>query len=269
MRKQWDADEPRVRRGAVARVREGETMVAETVIRMIQLDDKNFSTDLDRAGYRKMGMAFKVVQTYDELLKALDAGAADVVVLNLDYQKTDGYQVCRHLKSQEKYKAVPLVLISVQTQTRTRDLALEAGADLFIVQPLPREIFVERVKGLLDQRTRAEKRQRFSGTVEVRVDDKVMEFQIGDLSSTGVLLVTDKKLKDGLAVELRFEIPGNKKPVVAKGEVVRTVSASVAHPERLGGVGVRFVELMGDSGERLEKFLQETHMQDSRMQYYL
>lgn len=76
-------------------------------------------------------------------------------------------------------------------------------------------------------------------------------------------------MADGTPVEVSFEIPETKKPISAKGEVVRTIKFSEKHPERKVGIGIRFVEFHGDSEKRLEKCLEKTSNKDSRMIYYL
>jgi len=167
------------------------------IIRMLQIDDKTVTTDLDSAGYRKMGVIVKPATNYEEARRLLQAGGIDLVVINLDFAGVDGTQITRHLKSQPESQEVPIVLTSVRTSARVRSAALDAGADLFVEQPLPRQYFIEKLKQLLEQRTRTTERVEGPGAARVSTDENEFSCAIGDLSQTGMLVHTDVPLSDG------------------------------------------------------------------------
>lgn len=234
-------------------------------IKMLSIDDKTVTTDLDRAGYRKMGVLVRAAANYDEARKQLSADKIDLIVINMDYRPVDGCQICKHLKSQEETKDIPVVLTSVQTAARVRNSAMESGADLFVEQPLPRQYFIEKLKQLLEQKTRVTERITLHGTAELVIYGIASSCPIRDLSNSGILLGTDRDLADGTVVEVSFELPGHKKPVQAAGEVVRTIRFA----DNQTGVGIRFVKFRNDSQKRLEKYVEKFANGESQMQYYL
>jgi DNA-binding response OmpR family regulator len=244
-------------------------MSGQATIKMLSIDDKTMTTDLDRAGYRKMGVYVRAAMSYDEAVKLLKAEKIDLIVINMDYKPVDACQVTKHLKSQDEHKAIPIVITSVQTAAKVRNAALDAGADLFVEQPLPRTYFIEKLKQLLEHKTRTTERIDLQGEVTFSYDGKTDKCPIGDLSVTGILLATQLDLANGLAVELEFEIPGNKKAIKATGEVVRTIRYSANHPDRVTGIGIRFVDFQGDSQKRLEKYVEKSSSDDERLLYYL
>lgn len=239
-------------------------MSAKTTIKMLSLDDKTVTTDLDRAGYRKMGVYVKAASSFDELSKALKSEKIDLIVINMDFKPIDAPNITKHLKAQEAYKEIPVVLTSVQTSAKVRNAALDAGADLFVEQPLPREYFIEKLKQLLEQKTRTTERVAVHGDVTYTYEGKTETCAIGDLSVSGILLATEASLKDGGAVELEFPLPGDNKPIHATGEVVRTVRQTSGT-----GVGIRFTAFNGDSKKRLDKYIERSQIDDSKMRYYL
>lgn len=238
-------------------------------IKMLSIDDKTLTTDLDRAGYRKMGVFVRPAANYDEARKLLAADKIDLIVINMDYTPVDGVQITKHLKSQAEYKDIPIVLTSVQTAARVRNSALEAGADLFVEQPLPRQYFIEKLKQLLEHKTRTTERVAIHGDVRFTIDGKTESCPIGDLSISGILLSTDMNFDGGTKITVEFDLPAYKKPIVVEGEVVRTIKYSSKHPDRQTGVGVRFDNFHGDSQKRLEKYIEKFAHADERMQYYL
>ncbi len=238
-------------------------------IKMLSIDDRTLTTDLDRHGYRKMGVIVKAASTYESALKILKSETIDLIVINMDYDKISANDICHHLKTQEAFKEIPAVLTSVQTSARIRKSAINAGADLFVEQPLPRQYFIEKLKQLLEQKTRMHNRLNIHGDVTYTIDGTTETCQIGDLSTSGILLSTEEIFKTGVQVTLNFSLPGYKKPIEVEGEVVRTLKYAPNHPDRQTGVGIRFIDFKGDSEKRLEKYITKSENRDSKMLYYL
>ncbi len=244
-------------------------MSAQTTIKLLSLDDKTLTTDLDRAGYRKMGVFVRAASTFADALKLLEADKIDLIVINMDHKLVNAAQVTKHLKSQEQWAGIPVVCTSVQTAAKIRNAALEAGADLFVEQPLPREYFIEKLKQLIEQKHRTTERVAIHGEVTVALEGRTFTCPIGDLSISGILVSTEEDLTDGLNVEVEFSLPGDRKPLQVSGEVVRTIKFAKQNPDRQTGVGIRFVAFGGDAKKRLEKYIEKSQLGGDRMRYYL
>ena len=80
---------------------------------------------------------------------------------------------------------------------------------------------------------------------------------------------TDEEIAAGTVVDLTFSLPGFKKPIACKGEVVRLIKATEESPDRRSGIGIRFTTFRGDSQKRLERYIAKTSDKDNRMIYYL
>ena len=234
-------------------------------IRMILIDDKAVTTDLDRAGYRKMGVFVRAAGNYDEACKTMAKEKIDLIVINLDYSAVDGTTLTRHFKAQENFAAVPIVLTSVRTSARVKAAALEAGADLFVEQPLPRQYFIEKLKQLLEQKTRTTERVEGAGDVRCAFNGTEMICPISDLSQSGMLVAATEKIPEGTDIVVEFDLPGGKKPVKIQGLVVRNLQ----NGNQIVGVGIRFVQFTGDAEKRLEKYIAKTSQGDTKLQYYL
>jgi DNA-binding response OmpR family regulator len=244
-------------------------MTGQNAIKMLSIDDKTLTTDLDRAGYRKMGVYVRCAANYEEAQKLLRAEKIDLVVINMDYRAVDAVQVVRHLKAQDEWKETPMVLTSVQTAARVRNSALEAGADLFVEQPLPRQYFIEKLKQLLEHKTRSSERVSVHGDARVTWEGQTAACPIGDLSVSGILLSTELEFKDGTKVVIEFDLPGQKKAITVEGEVARTIRYTAQHPDRKTGVGIRFAAFKSDSEHRLVTYIEKHASTDQRLKYYL
>lgn len=96
-------------------------------------------------------------ETYDFLL--LEKGAdllnytgeqmPDVILLDVMMPELDGFTICKRLKEDEKWRHIPIILV---TSLNTRDYlvrGLEAGAEDFLVKPVHRLELRARVRSML------------------------------------------------------------------------------------------------------------------------
>lgn len=61
----------------------------------------------------------------------------------------NGYEVCRTLKSEQRTRRIPIVLVTSQATTSDRVKGIEAGADDFLTKPFNRVELLARVRSLL------------------------------------------------------------------------------------------------------------------------
>jgi two-component system alkaline phosphatase synthesis response regulator PhoP len=75
----------------------------------------------------------------------------DLILLDLMLPKLDGYKVCRLLKFDEKYKHIPILMLTAKTQEKDKVLGLETGADEYITKPFEMDYLMEKVKEYLNK----------------------------------------------------------------------------------------------------------------------
>ena len=71
-----------------------------------------------------------------------------VVLLDLKLPKVDGMEVLRALKTNEKTRAVPVVVLTSSKEDRDLDRAYELGVNSYIVKPVEFDAFVRAVEQL-------------------------------------------------------------------------------------------------------------------------
>jgi CheY-like chemotaxis protein len=239
-------------------------------ITMLSLDEKTLTSDLDRAGYKKMGIVVKTATTYDDLVKAMKTETIDIVVINMDHVKVDALGTVKKVKSVDEWAEIPIVLTSVQSSSKVKQLAKQSGADLFVEQPLPRDYFIEKLKNLLSKQTRGQQRVSGSITVNFHWNDKAYSCGVGDLSLTGLLLTTDLDIPAGETIDMQISLGASNKPVKVKGEIVRQVAPDKRREgAEDGGIGIRFHHFSGDGQQRIESWVARTSDSSNKMAYYL
>jgi DNA-binding response OmpR family regulator len=75
--------------------------------------------------------------------------APDLIVLDVMMPIINGYNICRLLKSQEKHKHIPIVLLTSRSTEDDRKIGKEVGADAYMAKPLNTEEFLVKVRELL------------------------------------------------------------------------------------------------------------------------
>ncbi len=80
---------------------------------------------------------FDVITSLDgeDALKKARRENPDLLILDLMLPKIDGYKVCRLLKFDQKYKNVPIIMLTARVEERDRNLGMEMGADEYITKP--------------------------------------------------------------------------------------------------------------------------------------
>ena len=59
----------------------------------------------------------------------------DVIILDLMLPKLNGFKVARFLKFDDRYKNIPIIILTARTQEEDKKLAQEIGSDLYITKP--------------------------------------------------------------------------------------------------------------------------------------
>lgn len=93
---------------------------------------------LEDAGY-------EVTTTVDgEAVKNMREDLPDLLLLDIWMSGIDGTDICKHLKSQELTKHIPIIMCSANKDTQ--QLAKECGSDDFITKPFEMKDLLAKVK---------------------------------------------------------------------------------------------------------------------------
>ena len=117
--------------------------------RILVVDDEPDLIAVLRMGLQMEG--FEVLEAGDGAagLERAQTDKPDLIVLDLMLPKMDGYQVCRNLKFDSRYKSLPIFILSARPGEQDRRLALEMGADDFIRKPYDLKELVGKIRARL------------------------------------------------------------------------------------------------------------------------
>jgi CheY-like chemotaxis protein len=98
-----------------------------------------------RAGYAEYlevcGIQAWTAADAEGLRECLSSDLPDAIVLDLQLPRTDGWQLMRELKADDRTKSIPIIVVSACVMPAERAAAEEAGCDAFLMKPVdPAEI---------------------------------------------------------------------------------------------------------------------------------
>jgi two-component system alkaline phosphatase synthesis response regulator PhoP len=107
------------------------------------------STILESKGYA-VAAAYGGV----EGLKKARTENPDLIVLDVMMPDKDGYAVCKELKADEKYRSIPILLLTavvshIPTTKYTHQMGMDMEADDYMDKPVEPEELVKRVETLI------------------------------------------------------------------------------------------------------------------------
>jgi len=106
---------------------------------------------------RRQGYHVDVVNDGREALRRVSAGEGfDLILLDVMMPYLSGLHVVREIRALPEWERIPVVMVSGKGAEADVVVAIEAGADDYIVKPFRPKELVARVRGLLQRRRRGQ-----------------------------------------------------------------------------------------------------------------
>jgi len=114
--------------------------------KILVVDDEPDLVETIRFPLEMEGYQVLVSYNGEDALNQARTKKPDLIILDLMLPKLDGYKVCRLLKFDEKYKHIPILMLTAKTQEKDRLLGKETGADDYMTKPFDIDRLLEKVK---------------------------------------------------------------------------------------------------------------------------
>ena len=99
-----------------------------------------------------MEQAGFVVETASDGQQTLDAIAhspPDLILLDINMPKLNGYQVCEAVRANADWKHIRIIMLTAKGRDIEREKGLALGADDYVTKPFATREVVDKVRGLL------------------------------------------------------------------------------------------------------------------------
>jgi two-component system KDP operon response regulator KdpE len=114
--------------------------------RILVVDDEPQITRVLRTSLSSQGYDLRVANDGETALEIMKDWVPDLVITDLSMPNMDGLELCRRLRSASR---IPIIVLSVRGEERTKVKALDAGADDYVMKPFGIEELLARVRANL------------------------------------------------------------------------------------------------------------------------
>jgi len=119
--------------------------------KILVVDDEPDLVETVRYPLEMEGYQVLVAYNGEDGLNQARKDGPDLIILDLMLPKLDGYKVCRLLKFDERYKHIPILMLTAKTQEKDKLLGKETGADEYMTKPFDIDKLLEKVKFYLSK----------------------------------------------------------------------------------------------------------------------
>lgn len=126
----------------------------DVAVDILLVEDNPDDAGLTIRALKKNKLANNVVHLYDGeealdfLFSGKDSNIPRLILLDLKMPKVDGIEVLRRIKSDDKLKVVPVVILTSSKEERDIVDSYKIGVNAYIVKPVDFEKFVKAVGDL-------------------------------------------------------------------------------------------------------------------------
>ena len=164
----------------------------DTKARILCVDDEPNVLKFLEAVFVPNGYEVTKAENGEEALEKIRSERIDLVLSDVSMPKMDGFELCRQIKGDERYRDIPVVMITGLTAKEERVKGIEAGAADFISKPIDAAEVLARVRMLLKVR---EEHERKIG--QLLID---MGFITEEQLQEGLILAKEENMKVGEAL---------------------------------------------------------------------
>jgi len=182
--------------------------VAKQHLLLVDADAK--SLRVMEVSLKKAGFQVTTAIHGKDALEKVQISPPDLVLSETRMPEMDGLELCKVLKSDERFRHIPFVFLTNQKAVESKVKGLEQGADDYLTKPIYIKEVVTRVRMILQkvEKDRIEKKETKNGFVgnlsDMGVVDLVQTFEIG--RKTGVIKLEGERagvvyFKEGRVVD--------------------------------------------------------------------
>jgi len=118
--------------------------------RITIVEDDRDCRELLRMALEAEGFAVSDVSSALRLISTLYVDEPDLLVLDVIMSWIDGFELCRALKRNDRFKHIPIVIVTGKSEPEDVEAGFAAGATDYFTKPLNLRKFCQRVREILE-----------------------------------------------------------------------------------------------------------------------
>ena len=207
--------------------------------------------------FRRADVKVFTAASNDEIFAIHHAENVNLIIAQIAMPGISSEQLCSMIRKDERLRRVSILLLCGDT-AEDHDRVSRCNPNAVLTHPYDIHELLDKTKLLLDIPWRGAFRVLLSVNVEGKGREKAFFCRSENISTTGLLLETERTFGKGDRVACSFFLPDSRQLVV-HGEVVRTLSQGPKNT--LNRYGIKFFELAPEVKMAIETFVEKRYHQ--------
>src|SRR5713226_2580878 len=145
--------------------------------KILIVDDEPFNLDLLEQELAEQDYVLEKASDGVEALEKVEAFGPDVILLDYMMPRMNGIEVVKQLKQDERYKGIPLILLTAKASQEDKVKGLDAGADDYVVKPFESVELLARVRSMMRIKQMRDTLEEWNRTLGEKVGQQVAEIE--------------------------------------------------------------------------------------------
>ncbi len=116
-------------------------------MRLLSIDDSSIVRKIIRATTDALGYDFYEAEDAESALKLLEIehDKIDLILLDWNMPGMDGYELLKTLKEDQRYKDIPIMMVTTESEQMNVVQAIRAGAINYLTKPFSNEDLITKI----------------------------------------------------------------------------------------------------------------------------
>ncbi len=104
--------------------------------KILVADDEDLVRSYIEKKLIKLGYTVLIAKDSEEALKQAFSNIPDIILLDVKMPILNGIEACKRIKSDERTKHIPVIMLSAKAHSSEINEGIEAGADKYLCKPI-------------------------------------------------------------------------------------------------------------------------------------
>ena len=135
--------------------------------RILIVDDDKDILDITRAFLEAKGYGVVQAESGEMALERVKKSKPHLILLDVMMPKMDGFWLCRVLKSDPKFRPIPIIFVTAIDDAQSRMEGQKCGCDDYLTKPFDLDALEVRIKAQLKKLTKEELVERIEDMLDI------------------------------------------------------------------------------------------------------
>jgi len=118
-------------------------------IKILIVEDSLTQAELLKHLFESQGYKITIAANGDEAIKLLERESPSLIISDIIMQPMDGYELCKRIKKMDKFKDIPIILLTSLSEPLDIIHGVESKADYYFTKPYDEGYLISKVEALL------------------------------------------------------------------------------------------------------------------------